>query len=106
LPWKNRERWEKLSPFNRVLQITTPTLVMGGDVDWNVPVINGEQLYQSLRRLGVPTLLVVYPGEYHEFSRPTFIKDRYERYLFWYGRYVKGVGPAVPPVAVAGKGAE
>src|ERR1700728_509077 len=97
LPWKTRERWEKLSPFSRVLQITTPTLVMGGDVDWNVPVINGEQLYQSLRRLGVPTLLVVYPGEYHEFSRPSFIKDRYERYLFWYGHYVKGEGPAIPP---------
>jgi len=45
----------------------------------------------------------VYPGEYHEFSRPSFIKDRYERYLFWYGHYVKRVGPAVPPVS---KGAE
>jgi dipeptidyl aminopeptidase/acylaminoacyl peptidase len=106
LPWKNRELWEKLSPFSRVLQITTPTLVMGGDVDWNVPVINGEQLYQSLRRLGVPTLLVVYPGEYHEFSRPSFIEDRYERFLFWYGHYVKGVGPAVPPVSPPAKGAE
>src|SRR5580704_7985980 len=102
LPWKNRELWEKLSPFNRVTKITTPTLVMGGEVDWNVPVINGEQLYQSLRRLGVPTLLVVYPGQYHEFSRPSFIRDRYERYLYWYGHYVKGVGTAVPPVAKSG----
>jgi dipeptidyl aminopeptidase/acylaminoacyl peptidase len=103
LPWKNRALWEKISPFNRVTQITTPTLVMGGDVDWNVPVINGEQLYQSLRRLGVPTLLVVYPGEFHEFARPSFIRDRYERYLYWYGHYVKGEGAAVPP---AGKAAD
>ena len=103
LPWKTRALWEKLSPFNRVTEITTPTLVMGGEVDWNVPVINGEQLYQSLRRLGVPTLLVVYPGEYHEFSRPSFIKDRYERYLYWFGHYVKGEGPAIPP---AGKAAD
>ena len=70
---------------------------MGGDIDWNVPIINGEQMYQSLKRLGVPTLLVVYPGEYHEFSRPSFIEDRYERYLYWYGHYVKGEGPAIPP---------
>jgi dipeptidyl aminopeptidase/acylaminoacyl peptidase len=97
LPWENRALWEKLSPFSRVTKITTPTLVMGGDVDGNVPVINGEQMYQSLRRLGVPTLLVVYPGEFHEFSRPSFIKDRYERYLDWYGHYVKGQGPAIPP---------
>jgi dipeptidyl aminopeptidase/acylaminoacyl peptidase len=101
LPWKNRALWEKLSSFNRATQIKTPTLVMGGDADWNVPVINGEQLYQSLKRMGVPTLLVVYPGEYHEFSRPSFIKDRYERYLFWYGHYVKGEGPAIPPATKA-----
>ncbi|MGA7855460.1 MAG: S9 family peptidase, partial [Candidatus Acidiferrales bacterium] len=97
LPWQNRALWEKLSPFNRVTKITTPTLIMGGDVDSNVPVINGEQMYQSLRRLGVPTLLVVYPGQFHEFTRPSFIKDRYERYLDWYGHYVNGEGPAIPP---------
>ncbi len=97
LPWEHRDVWEKLSPFNRVKNITTPTLIMGGDQDVNVPVINGEQLYQSLKRLGIPTLLVVYPGEYHEFERPSFIQDRYHRYLFWYGHYVKGEGPAIPP---------
>jgi dipeptidyl aminopeptidase/acylaminoacyl peptidase len=101
LPWENRELWEKLSPFNRVTKIRTPTLIMGGEIDWNVPVINGEQMYQSLKRLGVPTLLVVYPGEYHEFSRPTFIEDRYERYLHWYDHYVKGEGAAIPPLTKA-----
>jgi dipeptidyl aminopeptidase/acylaminoacyl peptidase len=97
LPWENRALWEKLSPFNRVTAIQTPTLLMGGDADGNVPVINGEQLYLSLKRLGVPTLLVVYPGEFHEFARPSFIKDRYERYLYWYAHYVKGEGPSIPP---------
>jgi len=99
LPWENRELWEKLSPFNRVTKIKTPTLIMGGESDWNVPVIDGEQMYQSLKRLGVPTVLVVYPGEFHEFSRPTFIQDRYERYLHWYGHYVKGEGAAIPATA-------
>jgi dipeptidyl aminopeptidase/acylaminoacyl peptidase len=90
LPWENRALWEKLSPFNRLTSITTPTLIMGGEIDWNVPIINGEQMYQSLKRLGRTTELVVYPGEYHEFSVPTHIKDRLERYLAWYGHYVKG----------------
>ena len=99
LPWENRALWEKLSPFSRLKEITTPTLVLGGDVDSNVPITNGEQLYQSLKRLGVPTMLVVYPGEYHDFVRPSFIKDLYERYLFWYAHYVKGEGPASPPEA-------
>jgi len=99
LPWDNRALWEKMSPFSRVKEITTPTLVLGGDVDSNVPIINSEQMYQSLKRLGVPTMLVVYPGEYHDFVRPSFIKDLYERYIFWYAHYVKGEGPASPPEA-------
>ncbi len=90
LPWENRELWEKLSPFNYVEKIVTPTLILCGEKDWNVPVLNSEQLYQALRRLGRTTQLVVYPGEHHGIRRPTFQKDRLERYLDWYDRYVKG----------------
>ena len=72
---------------------------MGGNIDWNVPIINSEQLYQSLKRLGRTTQLVVYPGEYHGFTRPTFLKDRFERYLAWYAQYVKG--EALAPVQKA-----
>jgi dipeptidyl aminopeptidase/acylaminoacyl peptidase len=103
LPWENRALWEKLSSFSRIKEVTTPTLIIGGDADFNVPIVNSEQIYQSLRRLGVPTLLVVYPGEYHDFVRPSFVKDLHERYLFWFAHYVKGEGPASPPEA---KGAE
>lgn len=92
LPWEgdNRATWERISPFNRAHLIETPTLVMGGEKDWNVPIQNGEQLYQVLRRRGVPTQLVVYPGQGHGISVPSYQKDRYERYLAWYGKWVKG----------------
>ncbi|HLY60916.1 MAG TPA: S9 family peptidase [Terriglobia bacterium] len=96
-PWKNRAAWEKISPFNSVEKIVTPTLVMGGDTDWNVPVNNSELLYQSLKRLGRTTQLVVYPGEPHGLNKPTHLKDRMERYLAWYGQYVKGETAAAPP---------
>ncbi|MEP1097108.1 MAG: S9 family peptidase [Cyclobacteriaceae bacterium] len=89
LPWENAEAWERISPFNKVANITTPTLWMGGGSDWNVPIINSEQMYQAMKRLGRETQLVVYPGEHHGFRRPTFIKDRYERFLAWYDKYVK-----------------
>lgn len=98
LPWESKAVWEKVSPFYRVNNITTPTLFMGGDMDWNVPILGGEQMYQALKRLGRPTELVVYPGEYHEFKTPSHIKDRLERYLTWYNHYVKGdSAPARPP---------
>jgi len=89
LPWENREAWERISPFNHVDRITTPTLVMGGEKDWNVPINNGEQLYQALRRMGRTTELVVYPGQGHGISVPAYQVDRYQRYLKWYDKYVK-----------------
>jgi dipeptidyl aminopeptidase/acylaminoacyl peptidase len=91
LPWKkeNRELWDKLSPFNYVENIVTPTLIVCGEKDWNVPVVNSEQLFQALKRLDKPAQLVVYPGEFHGIQTPSYLKDRFERYLDWYGKYVK-----------------
>jgi tetratricopeptide (TPR) repeat protein len=66
-------------------------------VDWNVPLIHSEQMYQALRRLGVPTELVVYPGESHGIKVPSYQKDRYERYLAWYDRYLKPAPAAATP---------
>ncbi|MFT5941417.1 MAG: dipeptidyl aminopeptidase/acylaminoacyl peptidase [Sediminicola sp.] len=89
LPWENAEAWEKISPFNQVANITTPTLWIGGEKDWNVPILNSEQMYQAMKRLGRETQLVVYPGEHHGIRRPTFVKDRLERYLQWFKTHVK-----------------
>ena len=88
LPWDEPELWAKLSPFTRIRAITTPTLWMGGDVDWNVPIINMEQMYLGMKRLGRETQLVVYPGEHHGIRRPSFEKDRWDRWLGWYGKYM------------------
>jgi len=97
-PWENEALWDKLSPFYKVAKITTPTLFMGGNIDWNVPILGGEQMYQALKSLGRETELVVYPDEYHEFKTPSHMKDRLQRYLAWYAHYVKGdSAPATPP---------
>jgi dipeptidyl aminopeptidase/acylaminoacyl peptidase len=89
LPWEEPERWTALSPFSKVEAITTPTLWMGGALDWNVPIINSEQMYIAMKRLGRETQLVVYPDEHHGIRRPTFEKDRLERWLAWYGDHLK-----------------
>lgn len=89
LPWETQENWERISPFNDVANIVTPTLIMGGEHDWNVPILNSEQLYQALKRLGRETQLVVYPNEFHGIRRPSFVLDRYQRYLDWYDHYLK-----------------
>jgi dipeptidyl aminopeptidase/acylaminoacyl peptidase len=97
-PWEHPEVWNKIAPFYRVTNITTPSLFMGGNIDWNVPILGGEQMYQALKALGRDTQLVVYPGEYHEFTIPSHMEDRLKRYLAWYGHYVKGdASPAALP---------
>ena len=90
LPWKNPEAWMRISPFFQLEKVTTPTLVLSGSDDVNVPLLNAEQLYQALRRLGRDTELVIYPGQNHGITKPSYQKDRYERYLAWYGKYLKG----------------
>jgi len=91
-PWdpKAWETYQKLSyPFLHADRIKTPTLFLGGEKDFNVPVQGGQQMYQALRSLGIDTQLVIYPDQFHGLTRPSYIRDRYERYLAWYEKYLK-----------------
>ena len=91
-PWKNPDLYIKLSyPFFHADRIKTPTLFMGGDKDFNVPIEGGEQMYQALKSVGTTAEMIVYPGEFHGFTRPSFIKDRYQRWFAWYDKYGLGV---------------
>src|SRR5262245_30183466 len=95
-PWdpKAWETYQKISyPLLHADRIKTPTLFLGGERDFNVPVQGGQQMYQALRSLGVDTQLVIYPNEFHGITRPSYVRDRYERYLAWYDKYVKKTSP-------------
>ena len=89
-PWNNRELYDRASyPFLHADRIRTPTLFQCGEEDDNVPCLGAEQMYQALRSLGVPTQLVVYPGENHGLTVPSYLRDRMERNLAWYDRFLK-----------------
>jgi dipeptidyl aminopeptidase/acylaminoacyl peptidase len=89
-PWKAQELWMKISyPFFHADRIKTPTLFLGGEKDANVPVAGGEQMYQALRSLGIDTQLVIYPGQYHSLTTPSYQRDRLERYVEWLNKYLK-----------------
>jgi dipeptidyl aminopeptidase/acylaminoacyl peptidase len=97
-PWKDQDLWIKLSyPFFHADRIHTPTLFMGGEKDFNVPLLGGEQMYQALRSLGVDTELVIYPNQFHGITVPSYKKDRLERYLAWYDKYLKVSSSTTPP---------
>jgi dipeptidyl aminopeptidase/acylaminoacyl peptidase len=91
LPWKDLTPYMRVSyPFFHADRISTPTLFLCGEKDFNVPLINSEQMYQALKSLGVDTELVIYPGQYHGLSKPSYQRDRLERYVQWFDRYLKG----------------
>jgi dipeptidyl aminopeptidase/acylaminoacyl peptidase len=102
-PWtaKGWETYVKISyPFLHADRITTPTLFLGGERDFNVPVQGGQQMYQALRSLNIDTQLIIYPNEFHGISRPSYVKDRYQRYLDWYSKYVlKKATPAATSIS-------
>jgi dipeptidyl aminopeptidase/acylaminoacyl peptidase len=105
-PWdpKAWETYQKLSyPFLHADRIKTPTLFLGGERDFNVPVQGGQQMYQALRSLGVDTQLVIYPNEFHGITRPSYVRDRYERYLAWYEKYINGKKPSTTSTAQENK---
>jgi dipeptidyl aminopeptidase/acylaminoacyl peptidase len=89
-PWTSPAAYLRVSfPFLHADRIVTPTLFLCGEKDFNVPLLNSEQMYQALRSLGVETKLVIYPGQFHGITKPSYLQDRMRRYLDWYDQHLK-----------------
>lgn len=89
-PWQNLDVWLRNSyPLLHADRIKTPTLFQCGERDFNVPLLNSEQMYQALKSLGVDTQLVIYPGQYHAITKPGYLRERMQRYLDWHGKYLQ-----------------
>ena len=102
-PWKHEDEWLKVSyPFFHADRIKTPTLYMGGDKDFNVPLVGAEQMYQALRSNGVESQLVIYPGQHHGLSIPSYQRDRLERWVGWFDAHLKT--PAAAPATSTAEG--
>ena len=99
-PWKNTDVWVKVSyPFLHADRIRTNVLFLCGSKDFNVPLLNSEQMYQALRSLGLETQLVIYPDQFHEISVPSYARDILERYVAWYDRFLMPGKAEAPPAA-------
>jgi len=89
-PWANFDNYVRVSfPFLHADRIKTATLFQCAEMDFNVPCLGAEQMFQALRSLKVPTELVIYPGENHGLSVPSYLQDRLQRNLAWYDRFLK-----------------
>jgi dipeptidyl aminopeptidase/acylaminoacyl peptidase len=81
--------YAKSSPITFIKNVKTPTLVLHGDRDSEVPTPQGYEFWHALKTLGVPTQLVVYEKEGHAVSQPAHLKDIQVRSVEWFDRYLK-----------------
>ena len=88
-PWENFDTWKKLAyPFLHAERITAPTLFQCAADDDNVPCVGSEQMYQALKVRGVPTRLIVYPGENHGLTVPSYLVHRMRSNIEWFDRWL------------------
>ena len=79
--WDDPESWHAHSAMFQVKGVTTPTLIQHGENDLRVPVSQGYELYNALKRQGVETTMVVYPRQPHGLIEPKLSLDAMKRNL-------------------------
>jgi len=84
--------WER-SALKHVAKVKTPTMLVHGENDNDVPIAESEQFYVALKDVGVEAVLVRYPREGHGLAEPKHIVDLMERSVRWYEKHF---GPARP----------
>lgn len=87
-PWEDPEHYWERSPLSLVGNVTTPTMLVTGEVDYRTPMSETEQYYAALKLEGVPTAMVRIPGAAHGIgSRPSRLLSKVTHILGWFARY-------------------
>jgi dipeptidyl aminopeptidase/acylaminoacyl peptidase len=101
-PWRDAETLRKHNPMTYAGNFKTPTLVTAGEMDYRVPNGNATALYGVLQAMGVPSRLVLFPGENHWILTPQNSIYWYYEVEQWIARYLGG-RPMEKPVFSAGE---
>jgi dipeptidyl aminopeptidase/acylaminoacyl peptidase len=81
--------YEKSSPIHFIKKVKTPTLVIVGERDAECPASQSYEFWHALKTLGVPTKLIIYPGEGHLFIEPKNQADRMDQTVAWFDNYLR-----------------
>ena len=87
-PYERQDLFDQISPLRFVKQVKTPILLYGGEKDVESPIEWGIEFWHALKAVGVPTSLVIYPGEGHKFSNSANDADEAARIVAWFDKYV------------------
>ena len=81
--------YARSSPITYIKKVKTPTLVLHGDRDSEVPTPQGYEFWHALKELNVPTQLVIYPNEGHAIVDPAHQRDIEQRMVAWFDKWMK-----------------
>lgn len=84
---KDLNFYRKKSPISVASNIKTPTLIIHSEEDYRCPIEQAEQLFSNLKRRGIESAMLRFPGESHELSRsgkPIHRKQRFEHIINWH----------------------
>ena len=84
------ESYRAHSAMGHIGKAKTPALIQHGESDVRVPISQSYELYNALKRRGVPVKMVVYPRQPHGPREPRLLRDLAERNLAWMDQWVKG----------------
>jgi dipeptidyl aminopeptidase/acylaminoacyl peptidase len=94
--WENPEPWLKQSPLMYVGNVTTPTVVMTGELDRRTPMPQSEEFYAALKMRGVPAALLRFEGEFHGTgSKPSNFMRTQLYMMSWYKQWKRAPGGSV-----------
>jgi len=79
--------YQKSDPIHFVKNVKTPTLILVGDRDGEVPMEQSIEWYHALQTMNIPTQMVVYPNEGHVFFRSADARDYTVRMLRWFDQW-------------------
>lgn len=88
-PWADPMKYIRMSPIGHVMQARTPTLLLHGLDDIRCPFPQSMEFYRGLRAAGVEAELVAYPREPHVFRELAHQRDKIERELAWFERFLR-----------------
>jgi acylaminoacyl-peptidase len=96
-PWEQAEQYWDRSPLSRVGNVTTPTMLLTGELDYRTPISESEQFYQALKLRKIPTALVRVPDAHHGIAaRPSDLVEKVAHILAWFERYGGASDPESP----------
>lgn len=89
-PWENWDHYVDVSPLKYIQNAKTPTLIHFGEQDERIPMPQGKELHMALKKLGVPTEFIVYPGQPHGIRNRRYQMVKMQAEFYWFEKWIKG----------------